>query len=40
VQILLQGRGDGSPFAKTDSQTMEFNVELSAHGEKDVAYTW
>ena len=28
-----------SPFTKTDSQTMEFNVEVPAHGEKDVTYT-
>jgi hypothetical protein len=27
------------PFAKTDSQTMEFNVEVPAHGEKEVTYT-
>jgi hypothetical protein len=28
-----------SPFTKTDSQTMEFNVEVPAHGEKEVTYT-
>jgi hypothetical protein len=30
---------NSSPFTKTDSQTMEFNVEVPAHGEKDVTYT-
>jgi hypothetical protein len=27
------------PFTKTDSQTMEFNVEVPAHGQKEVTYT-
>ncbi len=26
-------------FSKTDSQTMEFNVEVPSHGEKEVTYT-
>jgi hypothetical protein len=30
---------NSSPFTKTDSQTMEFNVEVPAHGEKEVTYT-
>jgi hypothetical protein len=30
---------NNSPFTKTDSQTMEFNVEVPAHGEKEVTYT-
>ena len=30
---------NSSPFTKTDSQTMEFDVEVPAHGEKDVTYT-
>jgi hypothetical protein len=30
---------NSDPFTKTDSQTMEFNVEVPAHGEKDVTYT-
>jgi hypothetical protein len=30
---------NSSPFTKKDSQTMEFNVEVPAHGEKDVTYT-
>jgi hypothetical protein len=30
---------NSSPFTKTDSQTMEFNLEVPAHGEKDVTYT-
>jgi hypothetical protein len=30
---------NSSPFTKTDSQTMEFNVEVPAHGEKEVSYT-
>ncbi len=30
---------NSSPFSKTDSQTMEFNVEVPAHGEKEVNYT-
>ncbi len=27
------------PFTKTDSQTIEFNVEVPAHGQKEVTYT-
>jgi hypothetical protein len=27
------------PFTKTDSQTMEFNVDVPAHGQKEVTYT-
>ena len=30
---------NSSPFTKKDSQTMEFNVEVPAHGEKEVTYT-
>jgi hypothetical protein len=30
---------NSEPFTKKDSQTMEFNVEVPAHGEKDVTYT-
>jgi hypothetical protein len=26
-------------FVKKDSQTIEFNVDVPAHGEKDVSYT-
>ncbi|MGD0444432.1 MAG: hypothetical protein ABSA39_10900 [Edaphobacter sp.] len=30
---------NSDPFTKTDSQTMEFNVEVPAHGQKEVTYT-
>jgi len=30
---------NSDPFTKKDSQTIEFNVEVPAHGEKDVTYT-
>jgi hypothetical protein len=30
---------NSDPFIKTDSQTMEFNVEVPAHGQKEVTYT-
>jgi hypothetical protein len=30
---------NSDPFTKKDSQTMEFNVEVPAHGEKEVRYT-
>jgi hypothetical protein len=30
---------NSSPFTKMDSQTMEFNVEVPAHGEKETTYT-
>jgi hypothetical protein len=30
---------NSDPFAKTDSQTMEFNVDVPAHGQKEVTYT-
>jgi hypothetical protein len=30
---------NSDPFNKADAQTIEFNVEVPAHGEKDVTYT-
>jgi hypothetical protein len=30
---------NSNPFNKTDSQTMEFNVDVLAHGETEVTYT-
>jgi hypothetical protein len=30
---------NSDPFTKTDSQTMEFNVDVPAHGQKEVNYT-
>jgi len=30
---------NSDPFTKTDSQTIEFNVEVPAHGQKEVTYT-
>jgi hypothetical protein len=30
---------NSDPFNKTDSQTLEFNVEVPAHGQKEVTYT-
>jgi hypothetical protein len=30
---------NADPFTKADSQTIEFNVEVPAHGEKEVTYT-
>jgi hypothetical protein len=30
---------NSDPFTKKDSQTMEFNVEVPAHGQKEVSYT-
>jgi hypothetical protein len=35
----LQGDVDSGSFTKTDSQTLEFNVELPVHGEKELTYT-
>lgn len=30
---------NSDPFTKTDSQTMEFNVDVPSHGQKEVTYT-
>jgi len=38
--FLPQGGVDISSFTQTDSQTVEFNVALPVHGEKEVTYTW